>query len=102
MDIEKIIDVSENINIGDENMIVDVVLNLVESLKINNKENNKILSFCRSQIQLCTQPKQRYRFQPETTIVSSVHLFISPHAYRFLTRKRSHPEETTGCRDRRA
>lgn len=81
---KKIIHVIEDINIGDENVTVDIILNLLKSLKVKNEENNKIISFCRSQIQLCIQSKERHRFQPETMVISSMLFFISPHAYRFL------------------
>lgn len=83
LDIEQIIQRTELLLEGDETLTVNVISNLIDSLKSNDK-NEKTLSFLQSQIQLCLQSKFTYRFQPETMVISSMLLFISPHAYKFL------------------
>lgn len=83
--LEYIFETSEQLIKGDaENVVViDIIQNLLDTL-LNKNEENKMINFVKTQLQLYTKSKQCYRYDSDLMILSSLLMSISPHAYKFL------------------
>jgi hypothetical protein len=60
-----------------------VICNLLDLLKIEEIKF-KAIEFLKKQIHLCIQSKLHHNFDSEIMVISSMILFISPHAYKLL------------------
>jgi hypothetical protein len=76
---EKILKVEEN-NI----VVAEVICNLLDLLKIEEIKFKAIEFLKKKQIHLCIQSKLHHNFDSEIMVISSMILFISPHAYKLL------------------
>ena len=85
LELDNIVRICDNFLKEEDNskLVTDAILNLIDLLPIK-ESNAKIIHFIKSQIKLCSESKERHRFNSETMVISSMLLFISPHAYKFL------------------
>lgn len=83
--LDQIITLSEKFLKGEEHntLVADTICNLLDLLKVN-EDKLKTIDFLKTQIHLCVQSKGHHKFDSEIMIISSMVLFISPHAYKFL------------------
>jgi hypothetical protein len=75
---EKMLKVEEN-----NTVVAEVICNLLDLLKIEEIKF-KGIEFLKKQIHLCIQSKAHHNFDSEIMVISSMILFISPHAYKLL------------------